>query len=134
MKIWISANSTNNEIHTFKVTFENDSPTPQILPLTQIRASAERIGLKVALGDMKLEPIEKVIVNLIDKKKDDVILAQGEIEELILSANIVKLGKTALGLKFRNATYLVEPELDYSVYFSWDQYKSNTIAWSFNAL
>ncbi|QLH43903.1 MAG: hypothetical protein HWD59_15215 [Coxiellaceae bacterium] len=71
----------------------------------------------------------------IPKINNDAIidLKPGETASIVLSANIEKLGKSAWGLVFNRATYVIELQKQYKIWFSLEEYKSNVVTLSFLA-
>ncbi len=132
MNVLLTVEKINESTFVFKLIFKNDSDTAQILPVTEINNSGNWLGMQIIHKGSRLESIEEKHFNLIDPKKDDVKINPDETLEIDFIAEICKVQEKYWVLKFANATFHVNPELQYDVFFHWKRYKSNSVIWKFS--
>lgn len=132
MNVLLTIEKTDEPAFVFRLIFINDSKTAHILPVANIKNSGDWLGMQIIHEGPPLEPIEEKHFNLIDATKDDVKINAGETFEIDFIAEICKIQDKYWGLKFANATFHVNPELLYDVFFHWKNYRSNSIRWKFS--
>lgn len=123
------SDNIGNLLFTFN--FKNDTDEDKIIPVSEFNNSVDNIGLKIIANGEMLEPVRYVMITLSDPRKGDVILKPKQNYELFIKATIEETKALGYVLKFKNATYLIERGISYKFFYSWRDFKSNEIEWTF---